>query len=165
MNRKFLFTCLAAGASAFFTASAYQADSEQVRPTHAPNKHVKIHAVGCEIGAVPECQTVTVRVWDGDTFLIHPDGSKPLKPLKIRIENIDAPEIDGKCAAEIKAAQTAKHRLAALLENREVRIIPDGIDRYHRQLASVLVDGKDVGEIMIAEATVRRWDGRRRSWC
>lgn len=38
-------------------------------------------------------------------------------------------------------------------------------DRYGRTLGRVLVDGVDVGELLISEGLARRWDGRRHPWC
>ncbi len=38
-------------------------------------------------------------------------------------------------------------------------------DRYGRTLATVSVDGQDVGEILIAEGLARPWTGHRQPWC
>lgn len=38
-------------------------------------------------------------------------------------------------------------------------------DRYGRTLATIEVNGRDVGKIMIAEGLARPWTGKRRSWC
>jgi endonuclease YncB( thermonuclease family) len=38
-------------------------------------------------------------------------------------------------------------------------------DRHGRLLATITVDGKDVGEIMIAEGLARPWVGKRQPWC
>lgn len=101
---------------------------------------------------------------DGDTIIIGKEH--------IRIANIDAPEIGhAKCDAELRLGQVAKRRMQALLEGGKVRVRPgdpkDGRtkDRFGRTLATVTIDGKDVGEIMIAEGLVRPWEGKRRSWC
>jgi endonuclease YncB( thermonuclease family) len=40
------------------------------------------------------------------------------------------------------------------------------LDRYGRTLASVTVNGRDVGEILIGEGLARPYQGGRRgSWC
>jgi endonuclease YncB( thermonuclease family) len=42
---------------------------------------------------------------------------------------------------------------------------PDPPDRYGRTLARVLVDGEDVGCLLIKERYARHWTGRREDWC
>lgn len=103
-------------------------------------------------------------VLDGDTIVL--DG------VHIRIANIDAPEIhEYHCDAELRLGLVAKQRMAALLNSGPVAVHPgdpqDGRmkDRYGRTLATIEVDGRDVGEIMIAEGLARRWSGKRRPWC
>jgi endonuclease YncB( thermonuclease family) len=38
-------------------------------------------------------------------------------------------------------------------------------DSYCRKLRNVAVDGRDVGEVLIAESLARPYKGGRRSWC
>lgn len=102
---------------------------------------------------------------DGDTIVIR-DGRH------VRIANIDTPEIHhAKCDAEKRLGVVARRRMAGLLAGGRVVIHPgdplDGRlkDRYGRTLATITVDGDDVGEIMIEEGLARRWDGQRRPWC
>ncbi len=101
---------------------------------------------------------------DGDTIVID--------ETHIRIANIDAPEIGHpKCDAELRLGKVARKRMAELLGSGEIVLHPgdpkDGrlTDRYGRTLATVTVDGRDVGEIMIAEGLARPWTGRRQPWC
>jgi len=95
---------------------------------------------------------------DGDTFWLAGE--------KIRIENIDTPEIsEPKCPAERAAGERAKVRLQQLLSDGEIAIQRTGVDRYKRTLAVVRVNGRDVGEVLIREGFARRWDGARRPWC
>ncbi|RWC25934.1 thermonuclease family protein [Mesorhizobium sp.] len=107
---------------------------------------------------------MSVFAIDGDTVIL--DGRH------IRIANIDAPEIgDYKCDAELRLGLVAKRRMAQLMVDGKI-VVHEGdpasgrmIDRYGRMLATVEVDGHDVGEIMIAEGLARRWNGKRRPWC
>lgn len=62
------------------------------------NRHTIVGAAVCERDA---CQDVTLWIWDGDTFTVH---DRTGRREKIRIENIDASEIDRACAAERSAA-------------------------------------------------------------
>ena len=101
---------------------------------------------------------------DGDTIIRDREH--------IRIANIDAPETDqAKCDAERRLGLVAKRRLQGLLDNgiMEIEVGDPGsgrvTDRYGRTLALVTVDGRDVGEILIAEGLARRWNGKRRPWC
>lgn len=103
-----------------------------------------------------------VQVIDGDT--IRFDGET------VRILNIDTPEIgEAGCDAERAAGIVAKHRLEGLLSSGRVTLKrgdgPRLRDRYGRTLARVFVDGRDVGEQLIAEGLARRWSGKRRPWC
>jgi endonuclease YncB( thermonuclease family) len=98
-------------------------------------------------------------VWDGDTFWLAGE--------KIRIANIDAPELYGQCTAETQHAYRARDRLLALLNSGATELVRQGRDRdrYGRELRIVLVDGHDVGAVLISEGLARQWDGARRPWC
>ncbi|MCF6112290.1 thermonuclease family protein [Mesorhizobium muleiense] len=101
---------------------------------------------------------------DGDTIIA--DGTR------IRIANIDAPEIHRfHCDAERRLGLVAKRRVAELLASGQVTVHPGDpdsgrlTDRYGRTLATIEVNGRDVGEILIAEGLARPWNGKRRPWC
>jgi|SRR5690606_28329766 len=98
---------------------------------------------------------------DGDT--IEADGQR------YRLANIDTPEMGqgARCAAERRLAQRATQRARALIDA-AARIETHAIgrtDRYGRQVAYVLIDGRDLGEALIAEGLARPWRGRREPWC
>ena len=100
-----------------------------------------------------------VRVIDGDTIRL--DGET------IRLRGLDAPEMHGRCAAEITLAIRATERLRALVA-RGVEIDRHGRDRYRRTLATVRTSqGRDVAMILIQEGLARPYDGRgqRQGWC
>ena len=101
---------------------------------------------------------------DGDT--VDLDGAR------IRIANIDAPETRGaQCDAERRLGMIAARRLQELLTGGHIAVISGDpvsgrkVDRHGRQLATILVDGRDVGEILIEEDLARPWRGRREPWC
>ncbi|GAA0599929.1 thermonuclease family protein [Paenochrobactrum glaciei] len=113
--------------------------------------------------AKPLCYN-KVCVFDGDTISYGEE--------RIRIANIDAPEISGaKCDAEKRLGLVAKNRLYILLKAGRLKIVRgdpiDGrkVDRYKRTLATILVNKKDVGEILIDEQLARPWSGKREPWC
>ena len=123
------------------------------------NRHTIVGAAVCDRDA---CQNVTLRIWDGDTFTVH---DRTGRREKIRIENIDAPEIDGTCAAERVAALQAKDELATQVSGHRIELIRGKLDRYGRQLARVAVDRHDVGETLIKHGLARRWGSWRKPWC
>lgn len=102
------------------------------------------------------------RAVDGDTFVCFGE--------RIRLENIDAPELHAQCERELDAANAAK-LFAQLALDRSMRIEVVVFerrpkDRYGRTLAKVLVDGADLGELIVAAGLARPYHGeRRKSWC
>jgi micrococcal nuclease len=96
-------------------------------------------------------------VVDGDTWWI--DGEK------FRLADIDAPELQGRCASETALAIRARDRLQSLLNAAEPVVQRRGKDRYGRTLARVTVSGRDVGAVLVAEGLARAYEGRRRPWC
>lgn len=125
----------------------------------AGNRHVSVPAFLCEQAS---CSPITLLVWDGDSFILRDErGGRE----KIRIEKIDAPEIDGRCAVERSAAIKAKSELARLLAGHRIRVVRSKLDGYGRQLARVISDERDVGERMVEQDLARRWDSWRASWC
>lgn len=107
-----------------------------------------------------QCQQTPLYVWDGDTFSIGAASGS-----KVRLANIDAPEIKGRCSSEIVRAKKAKARLADLLRRGAVEVYAEGHDRYGRILAIVWVSGQDAGDTLVAEGLARTWTGRRLPWC
>jgi micrococcal nuclease len=102
-------------------------------------------------------------VVDGDT--IHLDGAK------IRLEDIDAPETHSdqyKCAAEKALGDRATLRLQTLLSASPFTAVQVGNrehDRYGRELRTLEVDGKSVGQQLVAEGLAHEWVGHKLSWC
>lgn len=99
-------------------------------------------------------------VVDGDTF--HLDG------IKIRIADIDTPELKGRCEWEIVKAEEARGRLATLLSEGPFEIVPIGDrdeDQYGRKLRIVTRDGTSLGDQLVREGLARTWTGRREPWC
>ncbi len=108
-------------------------------------------AVAIAVCAAPPAPRVTCVV-DGDTLWWRGE--------KIRIAEIDTPEIDGRCAAERALALRARARLVDLLGERGVRFERVGTDRYGRTLATF----GSVPEQLIKEGLAHRWPSRK-GWC
>jgi endonuclease YncB( thermonuclease family) len=83
-----------------------------------------------------------VAVIDGDTVTI---SLKERTQLKVRLAGIDAPE------QRQVFGQRAKQRLATLLVGKTVEVAGRKYDRYHRLVARLLVDGRDINLEMVAE--------------
>lgn len=106
--------------------------------------------------ARPEAAS-SIRVIDGDT-IESPYG------VKYRLLGFDTPEIfDAKTPQEYALGMKAKKRLEQLLSRGTVRIIESGkLDKYGRSLATLTVNGRDVGEVLIAEGLARAYHGGKR---
>lgn len=107
---------------------------------------------------------------DGDTFAVRVMLADDTKiTVRVRLINVDTPEIHGECESEIRAAFAAKARLSELLpvgSVAELRDIKD--DKYLGRIdARVLTaDGRDVGNVLIHEKLGRPYSGGRRDgWC
>lgn len=96
-------------------------------------------------------------VHDGDSFIVERE--------RIRIADIDTPELDGECPAERALAQRARDRLVALLNADGFRIHRTGQDRYGRTLAIVTNSRGSIGNQLVREGLARTWSGRREPWC
>jgi len=102
---------------------------------------------------------MAVRIIDGDTFRY---GSE-----KIRIADIDTPELRGRCAYETQLAARATRRMDQLLRQGpfELRSVGRDEDRYGRKLRVVTRGGRSLGDQLVAEGLARTWTGRREPWC
>lgn len=105
------------------------------------------------------CQPAVLKVWDGDSLRV--EGQEKA----LRILNIDAPELDGRCAYETELADRARNRLAELLGERRVVVRSDRLDKYGRALVTLSVNGQDIGDQLVHEGLARTWTGRRQPWC
>src|SRR5699024_2560958 len=82
------------------------------------------------------CQNIVAYVIDGDTYVMD-------DRTKIRIKNIDAPEMDQPYGKEAKAFAIKK------LLNKKVVLIDTELDRYGRTLAKVEVNGDDFATLLV----------------
>lgn len=109
-------------------------------------------------------------VYDGDTFsgqvIVTPDIAVD---VRVRLINVDTPEIKGQCEAEKKMAQQARQALQDLLPSGtivELRHVKD--DKYLGRIDAnvILPDGRDVGAVLIERGLGRPYKGgKRQAWC
>ncbi|MDB5569508.1 MAG: hypothetical protein JWN93_691 [Hyphomicrobiales bacterium] len=114
-----------------------------------------------------------VRVLDGDTFeaVVRVWFGQDVT-TRVRIRNVDAPELKSQCAAEARLAQSAREALADVLASGPVTLHDLGLDKYGgRIVASVSVAAspqspENVAAMLVAGGYARAYDGRKRqSWC
>lgn len=109
-------------------------------------------------------------VLDGDTFAARVAVADDVKiTVRVRLINVDTPELNGACQDEIKLARRARGRLEKLLPRGtivELNNIKD--DKYLGRIDAnvVMSDGRDVGNVLVREKLARKYSGgRRQSWC
>ncbi len=121
------------------------------------------------IGAHALKVSKVVSVYDGDTLRVDIDGYPDVvgKNMPVRIRGIDTPEIRGKCPEEKALAKKSRDFLRLkLAEAKEIELLDVDRGKYFRLLASVYVDGKSVGKLLISEGMARAYDGGKRlGWC
>lgn len=115
-------------------------------------------------GAAGRTRTLScVFVIDGDTV----DDTRGR--IRYRLQNIDAPETgdNARCESERRLGERAKWDAIALVRSAHtIQARPTGeIDRYGRTLAYILIDGRDLGELLIQRGVAHPWRGRRELWC
>lgn len=109
-------------------------------------------------------------IFDGDTFAAYVNLQDDIKiSVRVRLMNVDTPEIHGACDREIQQANMARDRLAELIPIGSV-VELDGIkdDKYLGRIDAYVktADGRDVGQVLISEKLGRPYaGGKRAGWC
>ena len=114
-----------------------------------------------EQSAVDSVIPSQLTVVDGDTVRLAGQA--------IRLIGFDTPETyRAGCASERRLGDAATDRLRDLLAratSAQLAYLPRR-DQYGRELARLMVDGRDVADIMVGEGLARRYTGgHRQSWC
>lgn len=97
---------------------------------------------------------------DGDTIWLNGQN--------LRMRNYDTPEPSTAIcggAAEVALAKKATARLQELLNSNDWTVETFGRDRHGRVLATIRINGTDVGDILINEGLARRWPDGHEWWC
>ena len=137
-------------------------ESQEGAPTQAIGEQDGSAQVSAPTGR-PDVSNIPgpVRVIDGDTF--------DYGGVRVRVADIDTPEVHGRCASETELAARATQRMRALLAAGpfELRPLASGRDedRYGRKLRIVTRGGRSLGDQLVAEGLARTWSGRREPWC
>jgi len=121
------------------------------------------------LGLLPAPVTPTCRVtyvYDGDT--VELTCSDRPEPFRARLTGFDTPETRrAGCEAEEALGLRATDRLRDLVSNAAQQGATTGRpDRYGRVLTELVLDGQDVGALLIAEGLALPYDGGSRvDWC
>jgi len=110
-----------------------------------------------------------VRVYDGDTIVVTVPGVPPVfgRHLRVRLRDLDAPELKGHCAEETAAAERVRAELMALVrQGKRVMLQRVQRDTYFRLDATLIIDGVDINAHLLREGLVRPYHGaKRQPWC
>lgn len=109
-----------------------------------------------------------VDVIDGDTLkfkvLIWVNQTVD---ISVRLHGVDTPELKGQCALEREKAKAAQNYVKDITHLQPLALTNIRPDKYGgRVVGSVLVNGKDLGEMLIQSKLARTYDGgKRQPWC
>lgn len=110
-----------------------------------------------------------VRVVDGDTIDVRARiWLRQEVETKVRLLDIDAPELKGHCASERKRALEAKRFVETLLASGALILRDVRFDKYGGRVVARIEtpDGRDLGRALIEAGLGRAYDGHRRQpWC
>jgi endonuclease YncB( thermonuclease family) len=143
------------------TVSAISRDAEQSVPTANANlpRFNTLLAYPAEV----------IRIIDGDTFEARVRVWPGLDvSTKVRLRNIDAPELRARCADELAKAQASRAALETMLAAGGVTLSRVGVDKYGGRIDALVAtrDIPDVSAALLSGGWARSYDGGRRgSWC
>lgn len=122
-----------------------------------------LRALGDRVGVGEAKSLSSPWVIDGDTI------DDRARKVRYRLANIDAPETgaNAKCLNERRKGDRARAVAIGLVRGAKiVSVRPTWRKDLHgRRVAYVLIDGKDLGEILLAQGLAWPWRGKRLAWC
>ena len=103
------------------------------------------------------------NVVDGDTVDATVDlGFKIYFDMRLRLNGIDAPELNSSDVVVREAAKVTKARLVELVLDKTILLETFKVDKYGRYLADLYVDGKKVNDMLIEEGMAVPYFGGKR---
>jgi len=110
-----------------------------------------------------------ISVYDGDTFRVDIDSLPPIvgKNIRIRLNGVDTPEIQGKCQYEKDLALEARDFVRNKLFNAaEIKLTKLQRGKYFRVVADVMVDGVSLEQELLENKLAYKYTGgKKSSWC
>jgi endonuclease YncB( thermonuclease family) len=140
-----------------------------VTRAHRPLAELRMEAPPYRLVPHTPPQPVDVlRVLDGDTFDARMRTAHGGEFVRVRLRDVDAAELEARCAAEYRKAIAARAALARILSEGAVQISDIGPDKYSERIDAHVSTRltADVSAALLRTGLVRAYDGgRRRSWC
>ncbi|MCU4674599.1 thermonuclease family protein [Catenovulum sp. 2E275] len=111
-----------------------------------------------------------VRVYDGDTFTVNLSDWPSIigHEINVRVNGVDTPEIRGKCSQEKALAKLARTFTANTLSGaKKIELTEIQRDKYFRILATVMVDGINLADLLIEHKLAVGYQGgtKHNPWC
>ena len=110
-----------------------------------------------------------ISVYDCDTFRVDIDSLPPIvgKNIRIRLNGVDTPEIQGKCQYEkdlaLKARDFVRNKLAIA---KEIKLTKLQRGKYFRVVADVYLDGVSLEQELLENKLAYKYTGgKKSSWC
>jgi endonuclease YncB( thermonuclease family) len=114
--------------------------------------------VAAIVARVIDGDTIEVRaaIWLGQTLIV-----------RVRIDGVDAPELEARCPEERKLALASRDFLVRRLEGAAVKLTHVVYDKYRGRVRADVADATgDVGHALLAAGLARPYHGERREpWC
>ena|SRR5688500_13077809 len=111
-----------------------------------------------------------VRVIDGDTIEVRARiwlGQEV--EIKVRLDGADAPELNGRCAAERQRAQEARAFVERRIGGQPVALSDVRYDKFGARVVARVADasGANLSDLLVARGLAHPYDGRahRAPWC
>lgn len=112
-------------------------------------------------GPAPGAAARNVRVIDGDTV------ENIVTAARFRLKNVQVARADASCPAEREMGErTAAAAMALVGRARRLEVHPAGsVDAGGANLAYIVLDGRDLGELLMAQGLARRERAPLEPWC
>lgn len=114
--------------------------------------------VAAKVERIVDGDTIEVRaaIWLGQSLII-----------RVRIDGVDAPEMEARCAEEKRLALAARDFLVRRLDGAQVKLTRVVYDKYGGRVRADVADTKgDIGNALLVAGLARPYHGERREpWC
>lgn len=104
-----------------------------------------------------------IKVYDGDTIWIVCKIFDNIYKIKIRLNELDTPELKSKDEKEKEKAELARDYLYNLIYNKYVYIECGKFDKYGRVLGDIIYNGKNINKLMIEKGYGVYYNGGKKS--
>lgn len=112
-----------------------------------------------------------IKNYDADTITFDIPGVHPLlgQKISVRVNGVDAPEIKADNTCEKQSARMARNLVENVLKRaKRIDLVTVDRDKYFRILANVVVDGKNLKDVLLKNGFAYSYDGgtkKKVDWC